>query len=288
MYPADFLSDENAIALSIHAFGAWTKTLLIMWRAESGSLTKTLPQWGRAWGLNGAARAEKVMAEIGTVGGVTENPDGTWTITSRRIALELAKMGEKREANRQRKAKWLSSQEEDQEQNTRTHSERIPDASKTRLDMISEYDSSLKRDEEAEPQEKPGGDEFPFSTWWDAFAHKIDRSKCAAKWGRMKVSDRKLAMEHTLRYVAVTHTDGTFPSRKNPLTYLNARSWLDEDLPAAQPIVAMNGHAHSAKRSCTNCGGALGSDHASHQGRPYCGTCYDRAPWLRAHSLQAA
>ena len=35
-------------------------------------------------------------------------------------------------------------------------------------------------------------------------------------------------MEHTEKYVKNTHTDGTYPERRHPRTYLNKESWNND------------------------------------------------------------
>lgn len=69
-----------------------------------------------------------------------------------------------------------------------------------------------------------------FTDWWNLYDHKCDRKKCEKKWGKLSQSDKEKAMAHTERYVATTFTDGTFPSRRHPSTYLNNENWNDESL----------------------------------------------------------
>jgi hypothetical protein len=69
-----------------------------------------------------------------------------------------------------------------------------------------------------------------FQDWWDLYDHKADRKKCEKKWGKLSQVDKEKAMQHTERYVATTFTDGTYPSRRHPSTYLNNENWHDEAL----------------------------------------------------------
>lgn len=90
-----------------------------------------------------------------------------------------------------------------------------------------------------------------FTDWWDLYDHKCDRKKCEKKWGKLSQADKEKAMAHTERYVAATFTDGRFPSRRHPSTYLNNENWHDEALirttaVAKQGQQSPNEYAHSA------------------------------------------
>lgn len=158
LYPGDLLSHEDVIALSLPAFGAWMKTIFIMWRAESAELTKpNLNAWGRAWGCYPDVEPERVLNELRTVAKVTENGDGSVSIYSKRVDEELNVLEEKRESARERKQRWRERQQQQQKEKEKkqqkvTRSERVPNASGTRLDMTSDsdFDSDKKEKEESE------------------------------------------------------------------------------------------------------------------------------------------
>jgi hypothetical protein len=69
-----------------------------------------------------------------------------------------------------------------------------------------------------------------FDQWWSIYNYKLDRKRCLKLWGKMSQQNREAAMEHTQRYVASTFTDGRFPSRRHPGTYLHNENWHDEAL----------------------------------------------------------
>lgn len=69
-----------------------------------------------------------------------------------------------------------------------------------------------------------------FDDWWDAYDYKLDRRRCERLWKKMSALDRSKAMSHTARYVASTYTDGRFPSRRHPGTYLHNANWNDDAL----------------------------------------------------------
>ena len=69
-----------------------------------------------------------------------------------------------------------------------------------------------------------------FEDWWTAYAKKIDRPKCEAKWKHLSQADRETAMRHTEAYVIAT-PDIQF--RRNPATYLNNHNYQDEQLTEA-------------------------------------------------------
>lgn len=69
-----------------------------------------------------------------------------------------------------------------------------------------------------------------FQDWWNLYDYKLDRKRCERLWSRMSQSEKEQAMEHTQRYTPTTHTDGTFPSRRHPGTYLQNGNWNDDAL----------------------------------------------------------
>lgn len=69
-----------------------------------------------------------------------------------------------------------------------------------------------------------------FDDWWNAYDYKLDRKRCMKLWAKMSQKDRELAISHTERYVASTFTDGRFPSRRHPGTYLHNENWHDDAL----------------------------------------------------------
>lgn len=65
----------------------------------------------------------------------------------------------------------------------------------------------------------------PFDDFWNLYDKKEDRDKCEKKWKVLKDNERSLIMEKLPPYIAAT-PDKKF--RKNPITYLNNRSWENE------------------------------------------------------------
>ena len=69
-----------------------------------------------------------------------------------------------------------------------------------------------------------------FDIFWSAYDKKIDKHKCKLKWKRLHDKDVLEILKHVSNYVRST-PDKQF--RKNPLTYLNSRTWEDEDIVTA-------------------------------------------------------
>lgn len=80
-------------------------------------------------------------------------------------------------------------------------------------------------------QEKEKGEEkveytiYSFESFWDDYGKKIDTAKCKDKYSKLSESDREKIKNNLPNYLATTN-DVKF--RKNPLTYLNGKCWLDE------------------------------------------------------------
>jgi uncharacterized protein YdaU (DUF1376 family) len=98
--------------------------------------------------------------------------------------------------------------------------------------------SSLSENENNTPL-PPGGDASHFSDsalfmesfekFWDIYGKKVDRSKCERKFKKLNPAEREAVIVHVPKYVASTPNE---QYRKNPLTYLTGRCWLDEHLPS--------------------------------------------------------
>lgn len=66
---------------------------------------------------------------------------------------------------------------------------------------------------------------IPFNQFWDLYDKKIERDKCERKWNALKDEDRVLIMEYIPKYKKA-QPDKQY--RKNPDTFFNNKSWLDE------------------------------------------------------------
>lgn len=77
-----------------------------------------------------------------------------------------------------------------------------------------------------------------FENFWQAFDKKEDKHKCQQQWGTLTSTEQCAAIERVPAYVLAT-PEKRF--RKNPLTWLNNKCWLDEELPP--PAGFLNGQA---------------------------------------------
>jgi hypothetical protein len=68
-----------------------------------------------------------------------------------------------------------------------------------------------------------------FDAFWDAYGKKRDRFKSEKKWATLTPKEQAAALAHAPLYAAATADNPQY--RKDPLTYLNGRCWLDEHLP---------------------------------------------------------
>lgn len=97
-------------------------------------------------------------------------------------------------------------------------------------DTSSTYVEHMENENEIEDDNTDVVELWPFEKFWDSYAKKEDRAKCEKKWGSLSVNTKALIMEHVPRYVGATPE---VKYRKNPMTYLNSKTWLDESLPVA-------------------------------------------------------
>jgi len=71
-------------------------------------------------------------------------------------------------------------------------------------------------------------DDNGFSEWWDMYDKKIDRGKCEKKWAKLTDAEKRACIAAAPAYVAST-PDLQF--RRNPMTYLNNKSWENQIIP---------------------------------------------------------
>tara|TARA_R100000935_G_C2837951_1_gene169236 strand:- start:517 stop:1323 length:807 start_codon:yes stop_codon:yes gene_type:complete len=69
---------------------------------------------------------------------------------------------------------------------------------------------------------------FDFDEFWNMYDKKSGRKKCEDKYSKLTEAQRDLIKQSLQDYVSSTNTDGTYPTRKDPLTYLNGECWNDE------------------------------------------------------------
>ncbi len=82
---------------------------------------------------------------------------------------------------------------------------------------------------------QPEPDALSFAAFWQAYGKKEDKHKAGKAWAALSLANRAAAMAQLVLYVAATPERRY---RKNPLTYLNGRCWLDEDVPGGRaPVV---------------------------------------------------
>lgn len=92
--------------------------------------------------------------------------------------------------------------------------------SSTKDKSFSEDIVSIARDDEE--QTILTGD---FFTWWNLYDKKVGREACMKKWLNLTKKEQQACIDAAKTYVAST-PDKKY--RKNPLTYLNQKSWNDE------------------------------------------------------------
>ena len=73
---------------------------------------------------------------------------------------------------------------------------------------------------------------IPFDQFWSLYNKKTGKITCRTKWSKLTAQEQNAIMEHLPKYVNATPNT---KYRKNPLTYLNNRTWEDEELPNQDP-----------------------------------------------------
>ena len=80
---------------------------------------------------------------------------------------------------------------------------------------------------------------IPFDVFWKTYAKSVAKDKCEAKWISLSNKVREDIMQHLPAYVASTPVK---KFRKDPMTYLNGKGWLD-DIIVDEPSVNKNSTA---------------------------------------------
>lgn len=80
---------------------------------------------------------------------------------------------------------------------------------------------------------------IPFDVFWKTYAKSVAKDKCEAKWISLSNKVREDIMQHLPAYVASTPMK---KFRKDPMTYLNGKGWLD-DIIVDEPSVNKNSTA---------------------------------------------
>ena len=96
------------------------------------------------------------------------------------------------------------------------------------IDYVKSMDTSSQEEQEEEQEEEQTqivNSCFSFDEFWNLYNKKVDTAKCKDKYSKLSESDREKIKTTLPNYLATT-TDIKF--RKNPLTYLNGKCWLDE------------------------------------------------------------
>ena len=95
--------------------------------------------------------------------------------------------------------------------------------------VTKEYANSLERVQDKDKDKDKDKDSiYPFDQFWNDYNKKTNVAKSKERYDVLNETTRAKIKEHVPEYVKAT-PDKQY--RKDPTTYLNNKSWLDEDLP---------------------------------------------------------
>lgn len=105
--------------------------------------------------------------------------------------------------------------------------ERIADASETHNGRNANQEPVTKNQEPVTNTNDDGEKalNIPFDVFWTTYAKSAAKDKCEVKWSALSNKVREQIMQHLPAYVASTPTK---KFRKDPMTYLNGKGWLDD------------------------------------------------------------
>ena len=84
---------------------------------------------------------------------------------------------------------------------------------------------AAQEEEKGQEKEKEKEKYIDFLVFWDMYGKKADKNICMKKWEKLSYKEQEQILLHLPKYVKST-PDIKF--RKNPSTYLNQKTWLDE------------------------------------------------------------
>lgn len=96
-----------------------------------------------------------------------------------------------------------------------------------------EEGGSKKREETTVGSKTTREEGYSFEEFWEEYGNRKDKAAARRAWNRLTKKEKEKIRDHVPRYVSVTATrkgEGK-TIRKYPASYLNAKSWEDEDLP---------------------------------------------------------
>ena len=83
---------------------------------------------------------------------------------------------------------------------------------------------------------------IPFDSFWDLYDKKTgEKGKLTEKWNKLSDSERTEIMKYIPNY-KICQPDKKF--RKDPQTFLNNKSWNDELIGTASPVIKKSGSLH--------------------------------------------
>lgn len=133
--------------------------------------------------------------------------------TSKHTVIQLVKYEEYQSANKPTNNQTTNNQQASNKQLTTTNN-----------DNKENNDNNDNKNKSANAEKKQEY-EFLFGVFWDKYNKKVDRHKCLLKWNRLTEKEIEQVFQHVEKYVEST-PDKQF--RKNPLSYLNAKSFQNE------------------------------------------------------------
>ena len=208
----DWRKDPDVALLSAETKGVWLEMIWAMHEKDTYKLSGTLRELALMAGC-WEDEVKRAIAELKkyNVAKVCHNKSVTVTITSRKRHADVID----RDKARLRK----------QQQRVRD-SDTIDD---TEMSQTSHNNVTLS-DSDSDSNNKEKVSNFD-EVFWNPYAKKVGRKKCAAAWDRLPEKTQGLVADHLPGFVAAT-PDPKY--RPNPATYLGGERWLDEDLPPVE------------------------------------------------------
>lgn len=116
---------------------------------------------------------------------------------------------------------------------------------KNRFDTVcKQYQYSIDTHPQEEEKEEEETNDANFEKFWNLYSKKISRDKCYKKWKRLSNEDKEEIFRTLPKYLESTPD---IQYRKNPLSYLNSSSWLDEIIPTTSKNQKPNQNQSSMK-----------------------------------------
>lgn len=207
-WPKDWAASQKVQSMDIIERGVYRELIDLVMDAEA-PIKNNLKLWARLWRID-ETKLSQVLDLLQELEAIEIHGIMIWVPSCEQ---RLSKTIPQREASRENGKKGGRPPKEDNPDET----QQKPRINPTGLQQ--------KRKQQQKQQPKQKESIFEFDEFWNTYDKKEDTAKCRARYEKLNEADRETIKNKLPAYIEAT-PDKQF--RKNPLTWINGKCWLDE------------------------------------------------------------